>query len=117
MNKNKGKTLVRVINVKKFNEDMKLIEKYSDLIRKVIGDIIKEKDFYFEDLQECHRIASFILGYSNIIQKNDLISARNYLRTGIANGSTIYIRHNISKELKEILDGDKFWSYSIDKTK
>jgi len=114
--KENTKTLMRAIDVKKFNEDMELIEKYADLMRKTIKKITFEKDFYMEDIYECSRIISHIRGYANIIQKHDLESARNYLRTGLANGSTMYL-DNISQELKNILDNDNFWNESIDKTK
>lgn len=113
--KENTKTLMKIIEVNKFNEDMELIEEYSKLIRKTIKKITLEKEFYIEDLQECSRIINFIWGYANIIRKNDLISARNYLRTGIANGSTMYL-DNISQELKNILDNDRFWNEEIDKT-
>lgn len=115
MSEQKDKTLMRAIEVNQFNEDMKLIQKYSELIRDTTRKISFEKDFYMEEIHECNRVINFIWGYSNIIQKNDLKSARNYLRTGIANGSTAQMGKNMSKELKEILDDDKFWNEEINK--
>jgi hypothetical protein len=117
MGENKDKTLMRSIDVNKFNEDMKLIEEYSKLIRETIKKVTLEKDYYNEDLQECNRLVECIWGYSNIIQKNDLISARNYLRTGSASGTTIYLHKNMHEEVKTILDNDKYWNECIDKTK
>lgn len=117
MEDNKDKTLMRVVDVRQFNEDMKLIEKYLDLARKVTRKVSFQKDFYMKDMNECNYLIDCIRGYANIIQKNDLESARNYLRTGIANGCTAQMPDNISEQLKEILDNDKYWNEETDKTK
>lgn len=114
MQENNDKILMRAIDVKKFNEDMKLIEEFTSLMRKTFKKVTLEKDFYMDEIYECSRIANHIHGYANIIQKKDLECARKYLRTGLANGSTIYL-DNISQELQSILDNDKYWNEEIAK--
>ncbi|MBN1058577.1 hypothetical protein HYH38_08440 [Clostridium botulinum] len=114
--KKNNKTLMRAFDAENFNEDMLLIEEYSKLIRNTLIKIKVHKEFYIEELKDCRHAVNCIIGYSNIMRKNDLKSARNYLRTGVANGSKIYL-DNISEELKNILEDDKFWIENIDKTK
>lgn len=111
------KTLMRIFEVNQFNEDMELIQKYSELIRNILIKMTVHKEFYMDELWESRHIINCIIGYSQIIRKNDLKSARNYLRTCSGSGNTFELYNNISKELKEILDKDNYWNNEIDKTK
>ncbi|NSB17467.1 hypothetical protein [Clostridium beijerinckii] len=111
------KTLMRIVEVNQFNEDMELIQKYSALIRNILIKMTVQKDFYMDELWESRHIINCIIGYSQIIRKNDSKSARNYLRTCSASGYTLELCNNMSKELKEILDKDNYWNEEIDKTK
>lgn len=116
MENNNDKTLMRAIDINIFNEDMKLLGEYSKLIRNKLMKVTVDKEFYMEELKECRHMINCILCYSNLIRENDLKSARNCLRTTIANGSMAQMSENISQELKNILDNDKYWNEEIVKS-
>ncbi|NOW07205.1 nitrogen regulatory protein PII [Clostridium beijerinckii] len=108
---------MKIFEANQFNEDMELIQKYSELIRNILIKMTVHKEFYDNELRECKYIINCIMGYSQIIRKNDLESARNYLRTCSANKMAFELLNNMSEELQEILNEDKFWNESINKTK
>ncbi|WP_321993273.1 hypothetical protein [Clostridium butyricum] len=104
--------ICRVIDVKEYNEDMILTEKYCSLVLKTLKKIYTGKDFNLRELDKCILIIQAIEGYANISRKDfqDRESARNYLRISNARkGGYSLIKDYIEGEYKEILEQDNLY--------